>query len=504
MKINVQRGDITNHPAKAIIVALYEGTTPTGPTAAVDQRLEGAISQLVKDGEARGKANELTLLHTFWRIPSPRVLVLGLGKAEECNLAKLRNAIAGAVRHLRSLGVDTIATVTHGADAQGLDPEACAQAIVEGAVLGLYTFQRHKKKDEDAREISEITLVEREAAKLRALRRGVERGRVLAEAANWARDLANEPANYMTPSDMAERAKAVAAERGLDCQILERKDMEKMGMGALLGVAQGSHQPPKLIILNYRGGKEGVAPLGLVGKGITFDTGGISIKPSQGMEEMKSDMAGGAAVIAAMSAIAQLKPKVNVTALVPATENMPGGGAQKPGDVVRALNGKTIEVINTDAEGRLILADALSYACRLGLSPIVDVATLTGAIVIALGRAAMGAMTNNEAFLDRLRAASQASGEKLWQLPMYDEYKEHIKSEVADVKNVGNREAGSITGALFLQEFVDNTPWVHLDIAGVDQAEKEKGVLVKGSSGIPVRTLVNLALSLAQKPLPKK
>jgi leucyl aminopeptidase len=300
---------------------------------------------------------------------------------------------------------------------------------------------------------------------------------------------------------MAERAKAVAAERGLECQVLERKDMEKLGMGALLGVAKGSHQPPKFIILHYRGGKEGATPLGLVGKGITFDTGGISIKPSQGMAEMKSDMAGGAAVIAAMSAIAQLKPKINVTALVPATENMPGGGAQKPGDVVRAMNGKSIEVVNTDAEGRLILADALSYARRLGLSPVVDVATLTGAIVTALGRAIMGAMTNNEALLDRLREASAAAGEKLWQLPLLEEYKEHIKSEVADIKNTGNREAGSITGALFLQEFIEDTPWVHLDIAGVDHVEKEKGVLLKGSSGIPVRTLVNLALSLARKPL---
>jgi len=277
--------------------------------------------------------------------------------------------------------------------------------------------------------------------------------------------------------------------------------MEKLGMGALLGVAQGSHQPPKFIILHYRGGKEHAAALGLVGKGITFDTGGISIKPAPGMADMKSDMAGGAAVIAAMSAIAQLKPRINVTALVPATENMPGGGAQKPGDVVRALNGKSIEVVNTDAEGRLILADALSYARRLGLSPVADVATLTGAIVVALGRAAMGAMTNSEPLLDRLREASAAAGEKLWQLPLFEEYKEHIKSEVADIKNVGNREAGSITGALFLQEFIEDTPWVHLDIAGVDQVEKEKGALVKGSSGVPVRTLVNLALSLARKPL---
>jgi leucyl aminopeptidase len=501
MEISVRRGDIANYTGKAIVVTLFEGTAPSGATAAVDQALGGAISQLIKEGEARGKANELTLIHTLGRIPSPRVLVLGLGKAQEFDLDKLRNAIAAAARHLRSLSADSIATVAHGAGARRLNPEACAQAIAEGAVLGLYTFQGHKKKEDDEREISDLILIERETAKLRALRRGVERGRILAEATNWARDLANEPANYLTPTVMAERAKAVAAERGLECRVLERKDIEKLGMGALLGVAQGSHQPPKFIILHYRGGKEGAASLGLVGKGITFDTGGISIKRSEKMAEMKNDMAGGAAVIAAMSAIAQLKPKINVTALVPATENMPGGGAQKPGDVVRALNGKSIEVVNTDAEGRLILADALSYARRLGLSPVVDVATLTGAIVTALGRAIMGAMTNNEALLDRLGEASAAAGEKLWQLPLLEEYKEHIKSEVADIKNTGNHEAGSITGALFLQEFIEDTPWVHLDIAGVYQVEKEKGVLVKGSSGIPVRTLVNLALSLARKPL---
>jgi len=501
MKISVRRGDIADYPARAIIVTLFEGMAPSGATAAVDQALGGAISQLIEEGEARGKANELTLLHTLGRIPPSRVLVLGLGKPQECDLDRLRNTIAVAARHLRSHGVDSVATVAHGAGARGLDPEACAQAVAEGAFLGLYTFQRHKKREEDEREIHELILVEREAAKLRAVRRGGERGRILAEATNWARDLANEPANYLTPTDMAERARAVAAERGLECQVLERKEMEKLGMGALLGVAQGSHQPPKFIILHYRGGKEHAAALGLVGKGITFDTGGISIKPAPGMADMKSDMAGGAAVIAAMSAIAQLKPKINVTALVPATENMPGGGAQKPGDVVRALNGKSIEVVNTDAEGRLILADALSYARRLGLSPVADVATLTGAIVVALGRAAMGAMTNSEPLLDRLREASAAAGEKLWQLPLFEEYKEHIKSEVADIKNVGNREAGSITGALFLQEFIEDTPWVHLDIAGVDQVEKEKGALVKGSSGVPVRTLVNLALSLARKPL---
>jgi len=271
-------------------------------------------------------------------------------------------------------------------------------------------------------------------------------------------------------------------------------------MGAFLGVAQGSHQPPKLIVLDYKGDAPGATSIGLVGKGITFDTGGISIKPSQGMQEMKSDMAGGAEVIAAVKALAELKAKVNVTAVVPATENMPGGSAMRPGDIVRAMNGKTIEVVNTDAEGRLILADALCYARSLGLSPVVDVATLTGAMQIALGKVAIGAMTNDEALLERVKGAGDAAGERVWQLPLFDEYKELLDSEVADMKNVGGREAGSITAALFLREFIEDTPWVHLDIAGVDQRDEVKGIFLKGSSGTGVRTLINLALSLAERP----
>jgi len=279
----------------------------------------------------------------------------------------------------------------------------------------------------------------------------------------------------------------------------DRAWAREQGMGSFLGVAQGSAPPPAFIVLRYHGG--GSTHLALVGKGITFDTGGISIKPAAGMEEMKGDMSGGAAVIAAIGAIARLKPAIEVTAVVPATENMPSGSAIKPGDVLRAMNGKTIEVINTDAEGRLVLADALAYAEQVKPTAIVDVATLTGAISIALGNVAMGAMTNSDALYARVQRAAAAVGEKVWQLPMYDEYKEQIKSDVADMKNTGGRGAGSITAAFFLKEFVDDTPWVHLDMAGVDFYEKEKGVIVKGASGIPVRTLVHLALDLAQEGL---
>ena len=500
MQIKVESGDITQQPTRAIIINLLEGLSqPVGAAAAVDRSLDGAISRLIADGDLRGKYNDLTLVHTTGKIPASQVLVIGLGKQEELTLDRVRDVAANAARYLRRQRCRSAATVTHGEGVAGLEAEACAQAIAEGTLMGLYTFRRHKKRDEDETDLEELTLVEEDASKLEALRRGVELGIVLAEAANFCRDLANEPSNVLTPSEMAERARAMAHEAGLECQILERKDMEDLGMGALLGVAQGSQQPPKLIVLHYRGapGEEGA--LGLVGKGITFDAGGISIKPSAGMEAMKGDMSGGAAIIAAMRAIGQLRPAINVTAIVPATENMPSGSALKPGDVLRAMNGKTIEIINTDAEGRLILADALSYARRLGLSPIVDVATLTGAISVALGNVALGAMTNDEAVLEKVKRAATAAGEKVWQLPMYEEYKEQIKSDVADMKNTGGRAAGSITAAFLLKEFVEDTPWVHLDMAGVDNYDKEKGVMVKGASGIPVRTLVQLALALAEE-----
>jgi leucyl aminopeptidase len=333
------------------------------------------------------------------------------------------------------------------------------------------------------------------------MKAAAERGRIVAEAANWSRDLSNEPGNILTPTEFATRAEAMAHERGLGFHVYERAWAENQGMGAFLGVARGSAQPPKFMMLTYQGAGADTKALGLIGKGITFDTGGISIKPAANMDEMKGDMSGGAAVIAAMSAIAQLKPKINVTALVPATENMPGGNATKPGDVLRAMNGKTIEVINTDAEGRLILADAICYGVKLDLNPIVDVATLTGAISSALGNVAYGVFSNSDALTSRLKAASAASGERCWELPMFTEYKELNKSNVADVKNTGGPRAGSIAAAFFLREFVDDRPWAHLDIAGVDFFDKERGATVKGASGIPVRTLVQLALDLAENPL---
>jgi leucyl aminopeptidase len=502
MDIRVEQGDIAQRQADAIVVNLFEGiTSPGGGTGAVDRALDGAISRVIADGSCRGKEGEMTLVHTLGTIAAPRVLVVGLGKSEKFTIDTVRSLSASAARYLRRQRCKTVATITHGAGIAGLDAEASAQAVAEGSLLGLYRFLRHKKPPEDDSELETLAIVEHDAGRIETLRHGVERGTVLAEAANFARDLANEPSNVLTPTELAARASAMAQDTGLEVEVRDKAWMEAQGMGALLGVAKGSEEPPTFIVLRYRGG--GSTHLALVGKGITFDTGGISIKPAAGMEEMKGDMSGGAAVVAAMGAIAKLKPQIDITAVVPATENMPGGSATKPGDVLRAMSGKTIEVINTDAEGRLILADGLAYALQADRRPdaIVDVATLTGAISIALGNVAMGAMTNSDALYARVQKASEASGEKVWQLPMWDEYKEQIKSDVADMKNTGGRGAGSITAAFFLKEFVEDTPWVHLDMAGVDFYEKEKGVTVKGASGIPVRTLVHLALDLAEKGL---
>ena len=500
MEIRAEQGDIVQQKVDAIIVNLFEGVeSPGGATGAVDQALDGAISQVIKDGGCRGKDGEFTLIHTLGKLPSPRVVVAGLGKQEDFTLDKVRNIAAGAARFLRSARCTSGATITHGAGIGGLEPRDCAQGLTEGTLLGLYTFDRHKKPKDDAVELEQLTVVEFDELRLDAIQRGVDRGTVLGEATNFARDLCNEPGNKLTPADLAERAQEMASEVGLECEVFDQAWMEEQGMGALLSVAAGSQQPPKFIVLRYKGG--GSTHLGFVGKGITFDTGGISIKPAAGMEHMKGDMSGAAAVIAAMGAIARLKPAIDVTMCVPTTENMPGGNATKPGDVVTTMTGKTIEVINTDAEGRLILSDGLGYMNQSKPDALIDVATLTGAISVALGDVAMGAMGNSDALYDRLQRAAAAAGEKIWQLPMYDEYKEQIKSNVADMKNTGGRNAGSITAAMLLKEFVDDTPWVHIDMAGVDIYDKVKGTTVKGASGIPVRTLVHLAFILADEPL---
>lgn len=500
LEIKVVSGDITRIKVGAAMVNLFEGVKqPGGATGAVDQALGGAITKLIAEGEIKGKLNEITVIHSLGKLEPERVVVVGLGKQEKFTLDSIRGVMAEACKYLRKLGVKRAATIVHGAGMGGMNAEKAVQAIAEGSILGLYTFRKHITKENEKGEIEELLIVERDANKVPVLEQGVNRGRILAEATNFARDMINEPANYMTPSDMAKIAQDIAAKYGLGCTVLDRDEMKNLGMGALLGVAQGSKQPPKFIILSYRGDNSSNSTLGLVGKGLTFDSGGISLKPSENMDEMKGDMAGGASVIAAIRAIAELKLRINVTGIIPATENLPGGAALKPGDVLKAMNGKTIEVVNTDAEGRLILADALSYARKQGLSPIIDVATLTGACRVALGDVCTGAFGNNQEVINKVIKAGEDEGEKIWQLPMFEEYKEQNKSDVADIKNSGGRYGGAITAAQFLAEFSEDTPWMHLDIAGTSFASKERAYLTKGATGVAVRTLVNYAMALAEE-----
>ncbi|MCX7616766.1 leucyl aminopeptidase [Tepidiforma sp.] len=502
MKVRVEQGDIARYGADALVVNLFEGVTaPGGGTGAVDAALGGAISQVIAAGDLRGKSGELVTIHTLGKIPAPRVLVAGLGSREGFDIDAVRNLAANVARALRRPGIKRAATLAHGAGIGGLDPEACAQAIAEGAILGSYRFLKHKSaSDEERAELEELVIVEHDGAKVPAMQRAAERGSILAEATNIARDWANEPSNHLTPTMMAERAEALAREAGLEFEVLERADMERKGMGSLLSVAKGSVEPPKLIRLGWRGRGGDGWDLALVGKGITFDTGGISIKPAANMEAMKADMTGAASVIAAAWALARLGAKVNVLAIAPCTENMPSGSATKPGDVVTAMNGRTIEIINTDAEGRLVLADAICWANELGAQRIVDVATLTGAVTTALGDVCYALMTNDDALCRQVEEAAAAAGEKTWRLPMWKEYDEYIKSDVADCRNVGagNRGAGTIVGAKFIEPFAGKTPWVHMDIAGVDNMPSDRGWVTKGASGYSVRAMINLGLALGE------
>ena len=455
--------------------------------------LDGGLAPLVKSGELSGTVNETVVVHTFGRTEAPRVVIAGLGPAEKMGLDEIRHAAANGARRARSLSSGTLAVAVDGKEC-GFTTDEIAGAITEGLDLGLYRFDRHQTPKKAPNVLERASLHSGDVAGLEA---GIAHGRSLAGAANFARDLANEPSNLLTPTELANRAEAWAAAHDVEIEVLDEAAAAELGMGSFLGVAKGSHQPARFLIMRHRGGGDEPG-LGYCGKGITFDTGGISIKPAANMEAMKQDMSGAAAVVAAMGSIADLKLPINVTALAPCTENMPGGNAIKPGDVLTAMNGATIEVINTDAEGRLVLADALSYANHLGLSPLIDVATLTGACAVALGDVATGVMANDDDLAAEVIAAGKRAGEKFWQLPMFPEYDEQIRSQVADVKNTGGRLAGAITAAKFLARFAGDTPWAHLDMAGTDDASKTRGTQVKGASGVPVRSLVRFAAARAE------
>lgn len=462
-----------------------------------DERLgndlsEGLVSELYDRGEFTGKALEIAILHRPGPARAARLVLLGGGEKAKFGPTEMRRLGGLAVRTLKPKGIRNIAIALSG---DTLSP-ALLEALIEGAILGDFEPDQHKtdkKNGEKKIEQFRIAVPEETAELVAALRAG----RIIGEAQNFTRTLVNEPGNLLTPQKLATEAKAMADEFGLGCEILDEPRMRQLGMGALLGVSMGSAEPPAFVILRYTPveAPKSSDHLALIGKGVTFDTGGISIKPSDGMEKMKYDMGGAGAVIGAMRAIAQLKPGIPVTAIAPCVENMPGHKAQRPGDIVTTYQGKTVEVLNTDAEGRLILADALTYAARHGCTHLVNAATLTGAIAVALGHLYAGVFSNNEELQGRVLAAGKLEGERMWPFPMDDDYKEYLKSAFADIGNIGGRWGGSITAAKFLQEFVEDKPWVHLDIAGVAWLDDAKPFQAKGPTGTPVRTFVRLAMN---------
>ena len=496
MQIHLELKPFISLETEALVTYVFDDNDgPQGRAAELDQATAGLLARLNKSGELTGKSLETTLIHSPAGLQAARLLLIGAGKRELFNTATLRRIAGVALRYLKSRSVHNFTLVVR----EGAGTEVNAQAIAEGFLTADFETDKYKtdrKKDKfiDAASIAGYSDAEKTAAE-----KGIARGRVIGEAQNFARDLVNEPSNKLTPRVLAEKAETMAKEAGLKIEVLDENKIADLKMGALLSVAQGSAEPPRMIVITYTPAnpKPGAPVIGLVGKAVTFDTGGISIKPADGMEKMKYDMAGGATMIAIMRALAVLKPNVKVICVVPATENMPGGKAQKPGDIQTAMSGKTIEVLNTDAEGRLILADGVHYAKQLGATHLVDAATLTGAIVVALANVNVGVFGSDQAWTDKLLASAKEAGEKMWQLPMDDEYREFIKGSFADIQNIGSgKGGGSITGAWFIREFAGDTPWIHLDIAGTAWNDDAKPWLAKGPTGVALRTLVQLITSL--------
>lgn len=490
MKITVSHQSVTEFSGDAIIVNLFKGVkSPGGATGAIDRALNGMITKMIASREISGKLGETTAIHTFGKIAADKVIVIGLGMSGDFGADAIRKAAGAAVKCARSIKANVVGTILHGAGIGGFRAEQAAQCVCEGTLLALYAFTAYKKPETN--DPTEFVIVEKDKRKLASIKRGISTGIVLAECQNSARDLTNEPSNRLTPKALHARITKLIHEMNLDTaihiQCLNRMQMKKLGMGALLSVAQGSTNEPQFIILRY---KKSTRPLvALIGKTVTFDSGGISLKPAAGMERMKGDMSGGAAVIGATLALARTRANVNLMTIIPAVENMPSGTASRPGDVVQAMNGMTIEIISTDAEGRMTLADALCYAEKKGAKYIIDIATLTGGCVVALGDVTAAVMGNRQEGIDRLLKITHDTGEKHWQLPLFEEYKTQIKSDIADLKNSGGRKASAITAGLFLQSFVDKADWIHIDIAGKELNDKDTYYRPKGGTGFGVRTL---------------
>jgi leucyl aminopeptidase len=493
MKVDVSAAPLETLAADALVIGVYADDKRFRDVAArVDRALGGQLKEILDAEKFAAKAAHVTHTHTGGRIPARRVVVVGLGVRAELTLETVRRAAAAGVRRARELGARSVAVDVLG---DRLPAKTRAHAVTEGAILGGYTFDRYKKEKTDKR-VETLTLVESDGRRRKDVTEGARTGRIFAEATCFARDLVNSPANDVHPTHLARVAQQIAREAKLELKVFDRAECEKMGMGAFLGVAAGSEQPPKFIHLAYTPSGKRRKRVAVIGKGITFDSGGLDLKPAEGMLRMKDDMSGAAAVLGIMRALPALAPGVEVHGLIAATENMPSGSAIRPGDVLRAMNGTTIEVGNTDAEGRLTLADALCYAGdKLGVDEVIDMATLTGACVVALGPMCSGLFANNQALAGRLVSAAEQAGERVWQLPLIDEYREHLKSEVADLNNVGPRGGGAITAGLFLKEFAGDRPWAHMDIAGPAFVEKDTPIGPKGATGAPVRTLLCYLMS---------
>ncbi len=464
-------------------VGVFEDLKLSAIGKETDKYLDGQISAAIKNGDVKGKNGETELFYG----KEKKILLVGLGDKKKFNEEVIRLAGGTVIKTAISKKLKTVVMELFG----GKDQRSYSQSLAEGIILGSYQFISYKTQDKELFEVNS-------AAVLNANSNELAKGAIVASAVCFARDMENDPGNVTTPSKLAELAKEIASEGGMKLTVFDRDKIVKMGMGGLAGVASGTGEPPKFILLEYKGGKADEKPIGLVGKGLTFDSGGISIKPSANMDQMKFDMCGGGLVLGVMKAVAQLKPKVNIVAAVPATENLSGNNAYKPGDILKAYNGKTIEILNTDAEGRLILADALAYVSK-HFKPkyMLDFATLTGAVVIALGHIATGVMGTDEKLMEKVKNSSKNTAEKVWEFPLWDEYCEQIKSDIADIKNVGAaRQAGTIAAGAFLKEFVDaGIPWVHFDIAGTAYNQKENSLLYKkGASGANIRLVLDLIL----------
>jgi leucyl aminopeptidase len=504
MNIQTKAGTFADQRTDALVLPLFEGQDTAGSRVkAVDALTDGLLSDVLKAGDFKGKPNQVLVLQTP-KGGIKRWVLVGLGKESDVTLEKLRNAAGKGSTAARDLGVKSLAVAVCGA--QGIHSEATvAQAIAEGSLMSLYQMNEFRTKDrEDLKNVTDVLFVGGPDADIKALEEGVKVAQVLNDSITLVRDLVVRPGNVVTATVLGQEAKKACEAVGIKVTLMGKSELEKMGFGGLLGVNLGSVEPPCFIVMEWNGGAKDEAPIAVVGKGVTFDTGGISIKPADNMDKMKYDMAGGAATIGILRAVAALKVKRNVVGLVPATDNMPSGSAVKPGDVLTTYSGQTVEVLNTDAEGRLVLCDALAYAVKdKKAQAIIDMATLTGACVVALGSEAIGVLGNHQELVDLVLEAGEHTGDRGWQLPLWKEYNELLRSDIADMKNIGGREAGTITAACYLARFVGETPWVHLDIAGTGWTEKEKPYRPKGPTAVPVRMVVELIRNWQELKNPK-